>query len=124
MGVDYYDQLQLTRSAKPDEIKRACVPLPGLVVLLCVCQVPGPTDAARPSLRYRRLALKYHPDGDKSPEAAVLFTRVAEAYDVLIHREWGGVGSSSARTRAGGRGGSPGSPYCPPSCGPGPSHSG
>ena len=55
---DYYYQLDLTRSAAPADIKRA----------------------------YRRLATKYHPDADKSPEAAQCFLRVAEAYDVLIQR--------------------------------------
>jgi DnaJ-class molecular chaperone len=33
--------------------------------------------------RYRKLSLKYHPDKDDSADAAVIFARVAEAYDVL-----------------------------------------
>ena len=33
--------------------------------------------------RYRKLSLKYHPDKDDSADAAVIFARVAKAYDVL-----------------------------------------
>jgi len=33
--------------------------------------------------RYRKLSLKYHPDKDDSADAAVIFARVSEAYDVL-----------------------------------------
>lgn len=53
---DYYEVLGVTKSATPDEIKKA----------------------------YRKLALKYHPDrnpGDK--EAEEKFKEAAEAYDVL-----------------------------------------
>ena len=54
-GVDYYDDLGLTRVASTTDIKRA----------------------------YRKLSLKYHPDQDASPEASVAWMRVSEAYDVL-----------------------------------------
>ena len=53
---DYYEVLGVTKSATPDEIKKA----------------------------YRKLALKYHPDrnpGDKDAEEK--FKEAAEAYDVL-----------------------------------------
>jgi len=58
---DYYEVLNVDRSAGPEEIKRA----------------------------YRRLALKYHPDnykGDKA-EAEARFKELAEAYEVLSDPE-------------------------------------
>jgi len=55
MGKDFYSVLGLKKSASEDEIKKA----------------------------YRKLALKYHPDKNKAPEAAEKFKQVAEAYEVL-----------------------------------------
>lgn len=55
MGKDYYAILNLSRGASDDEIKKA----------------------------YRKLALKYHPDKNKSPEAEEKFKLIAEAYEVL-----------------------------------------
>ena len=53
---DCYSILGLTYNAEPDEIKRA----------------------------YRRLALLYHPDRNKSEEATAIFTVVQMAYDTLM----------------------------------------
>ncbi|XP_020553664.1 dnaJ protein homolog 1 isoform X1 [Sesamum indicum] len=58
MGVDYYKILQVDRSAKDDDLKKA----------------------------YRKLAMKWHPD--KNPnnkkEAEAKFKQISEAYDVII----------------------------------------
>ncbi|XP_023223641.1 dnaJ homolog subfamily B member 4-like [Centruroides sculpturatus] len=59
MGKDYYKILGISRAATDDEIKKA----------------------------YRRQALKYHPDKNKSPEAEGKFKEVAEAYDVLSNKK-------------------------------------
>lgn len=55
MGKDYYGVLGIKRDASEDEIKKA----------------------------YRKQALKYHPDKNKSPGAEDKFKEIAEAYDVL-----------------------------------------
>lgn len=55
MGKDYYKILGLSKGATTEEIKKA----------------------------YRQLALKYHPDKNKSPGAEDMFKQVAEAYEVL-----------------------------------------
>lgn len=55
MAKDYYKILEIPKTANDDEIKRA----------------------------YRKLALKYHPDKNKSPGAEERFKEVAEAYEVL-----------------------------------------
>lgn len=52
---DYYDILGVKRSATPDEIRAA----------------------------YRKLALQYHPDKNKSPDAPAKFKEIAAAYEVL-----------------------------------------
>ncbi|KAL7852214.1 hypothetical protein SRHO_G00179990 [Serrasalmus rhombeus] len=55
MGKDYYSVLGISKGASEDEIKKA----------------------------YRKQALKYHPDKNKSPGAEDKFKEIAEAYDVL-----------------------------------------
>lgn len=55
MGKDYYKILGISRTATDDEIKKA----------------------------YRKNALKYHPDKNKSPGAEDKFKEVAEAFEVL-----------------------------------------
>ena len=52
---DYYDVLGLSKGASEDDIKRA----------------------------YRKLAKKYHPDINKSPDAETKFKEINEAYEVL-----------------------------------------
>lgn len=59
MGRDYYKMLDLNKNATEDEIKKA----------------------------YRKLALKYHPDKNKSPEAEERFKEIAEAYEVLSDKK-------------------------------------
>lgn len=59
MGKDYYKALGINRGAAEDEIKKA----------------------------YRKLALKYHPDKNKSKEAEEKFKEIAEAYEVLSDKK-------------------------------------
>jgi len=56
---DYYEILNVPRNATKEEIKRA----------------------------YRKLALKYHPDRNKSPDAEEKFKEISEAYAVLSDDE-------------------------------------
>uniref|UniRef100_A0A1A8ER16 DnaJ (Hsp40) homolog, subfamily B, member 1a n=1 Tax=Nothobranchius korthausae TaxID=1143690 RepID=A0A1A8ER16_9TELE len=55
MGKDYYSVLGISKGASEEEIKKA----------------------------YRKQALRFHPDKNKSPGAEDKFKEVAEAYDVL-----------------------------------------
>lgn len=59
MGKDYYKILGVSKDATEDEIKKA----------------------------YRKMALKYHPDKNKSPGAEEKFKEIAEAYDVLSDKQ-------------------------------------
>ncbi|XP_072395606.1 dnaJ protein homolog 1-like [Diabrotica undecimpunctata] len=59
MGREYYKILGISKNATDDEIKKA----------------------------YRKLALQYHPDKNKSPEAEERFKEVAEAYEVLSDKK-------------------------------------
>src|SRR5579872_4281386 len=56
---DYYEVLGVSKTSAQDEIK----------------------------LQYRKLALKFHPDKNKSPDAAEHFKEVSEAYAVLSDAE-------------------------------------
>jgi DnaJ-class molecular chaperone len=95
---DYYEVLGVKRDASADEIRSA----------------------------YRKLARQYHPDVNKSPDAAKRFSEVQEAYDVLSEPQkreafdrfghagvgaghggagsggWGGPGGRTTWTNAGG----------------------
>lgn len=55
MGKDYYKALGVAKGAKEEDIKKG----------------------------YRKMALKYHPDKNKSPGAEEKFKEIAEAYEVL-----------------------------------------
>ncbi|XP_055345816.1 dnaJ homolog subfamily B member 4-like [Paramacrobiotus metropolitanus] len=55
MGKDFYKVLGIQKNASDDEIKKA----------------------------YRKMALKYHPDKNKAPEAEAKFKEIAEAFEVL-----------------------------------------
>lgn len=90
MGKDYYKILGIAKNASEDDIKKA----------------------------YRKMALKYHPDKNKSPGAEEKFKDIAEAYEVLndkkkreIFDQFGeeglkaGAGGSSASGFAGPNGG-------------------
>lgn len=59
MGKDYYKVLGIAKSAKDDEIKKA----------------------------YRKMALRYHPDKNKTIGAEEKFKEVAEAYEVLSDKK-------------------------------------
>ncbi|XP_074642866.1 dnaJ homolog subfamily B member 4-like [Tubulanus polymorphus] len=58
MGKDYYKILGVDKNASEDELKKA----------------------------YRKMALKYHPDKNKSPGAEEKFKEIAEAYEVLTDK--------------------------------------
>lgn len=59
MGKDYYKILGLNKGASEEDIKKA----------------------------YRKMALKYHPDKNKSADAEEKFKAVAEAYEVLSDKK-------------------------------------
>lgn len=59
MGKDFYKILGISRNANDDEIKKA----------------------------YRKLALKYHPDKNKTPEAEERFKEIAEGYEILSDKK-------------------------------------
>lgn len=79
MGKDYYQTLGVQKGANEDEVKKA----------------------------YRKMALKYHPDKNKSPNAEEKFKEIAEAYEVLsdpqkreVYDKYGEEGLKGARPGA------------------------
>lgn len=87
MGKDFYKILGIGKKATDDEIKKA----------------------------YRKLALKYHPDKNKTPEAEERFKEIAEAYEVLsdkkkrdIFDQYGEEGLKGGMPGGGGSEGGPG----------------
>lgn len=83
MGRDFYSVLGISRDASEDEIKKA----------------------------YRKMALKFHPDKNKSKEAEEKFKDVSEAYEVLsdkkkkeIYDQYGEDGLKGGVPGAGGGG--------------------
>ena len=56
---DFYDILGVSKNSTEDEMKKA----------------------------YRKLALKYHPDKNKTPGSQEVFRKVAQAYDCLSNQE-------------------------------------
>ncbi|XP_053209295.1 dnaJ homolog subfamily B member 4-like [Panonychus citri] len=84
MGKDYYKILGISKDANDDDIKKA----------------------------YKKMALKYHPDKNKSPGAEEKFKEIAEAYDVLSDKEkrklYDMVGEEGLKGGAGHTGGSGG----------------
>ncbi|XP_031825470.1 dnaJ protein homolog 1 [Nomia melanderi] len=84
MGKDYYNILGINKGATDDEIKKA----------------------------YRKLALKYHPDKNRSADAEEKFKEIAEAYEVLsdakkreVYDKFGEEGLKGGAGSAGGAGG-------------------
>ena len=57
MSNNYYDILNIDKNATKEEIKKA----------------------------YYKLALKYHPDKNKEPDAEQKFKEISEAYDILYN---------------------------------------
>ncbi|KAI8490043.1 dnaJ homolog subfamily B member 4-like isoform X2 [Branchiostoma floridae x Branchiostoma belcheri] len=87
MGKDYYKVLGISRDANEDQIKKA----------------------------YRKMALKYHPDKNKSAGAEEKFKEIAEAYEVLsdpkkreIYDQYGEEGLKGGGGGGGGGTGGPG----------------
>ncbi|XP_054010667.1 dnaJ protein homolog 1-like [Hylaeus anthracinus] len=83
MGKDYYKILGINKTATDDEIKKA----------------------------YRKLALKYHPDKNRSAGAEEKFKEIAEAYEVLsdskkreVYDKFGEEGLKGGAGSAGGGG--------------------
>ncbi len=79
-NIDYYTALGVSKTASPDEIKKA----------------------------YRKLALEYHPDRNKSKEAEAKFKEITKAYEVLSsddkRKMYDQVGHSAFEQGAGGGG--------------------
>lgn len=86
-GRDYYKTLGITKGATDEEIKKA----------------------------YRKMALKYHPDKNKSPGAEDRFKEIAEAYEVLSDKNkreiYDKYGEDGLKQGSSGGGGTSGASY-------------
>lgn len=77
MNKDYYKILGIEKSATDDDIRKG----------------------------YRKMAMKFHPDKNDSPDASERFKEVAEAYEVLIDRGKRSAYDQSFSNISGGEGG-------------------
>lgn len=82
MGKDYYKILGINKDATDDDIKKA----------------------------YRKMALKYHPDKNKAPNAEEIFKEAAEAYEVLSDKKKREIYDQHGEDGLKGGGGAPGGP--------------
>lgn len=94
MGKDYYKALGIAKTASEDEIKKA----------------------------YKKNALKYHPDKNKTPGAEDKFKEIAEAYEVLSDKKkreiYDQFGEEGLKGSAGGGGGGGGQSFSQSGSGP------
>ena len=90
MGKDFYAILGVEKNASEDDIKKA----------------------------YRRMALRFHPDKNKEPDAEEKFKEIAEAYEILsdkkkrdLYDKYGEDGLSGRMGGMGGGGGGAGTHF-------------